>query len=122
MLVIFSIDGLRPRLLGCRLRGCAATAQPEESLSLFSNALRGPTFLGSSIINRIAAEIFKVIEVLPIPSIIDNLRLSRLEAMKPAGALAWSCLLRAEGVVLDGPRLSSFNAFLLLHVVQNVIK
>ena len=42
--------------------------------------------------------------------------------MKPAGALAWSCLLRPEGVVLDGPRLSSFDAFLLLHVVENVVK
>jgi hypothetical protein len=42
--------------------------------------------------------------------------------MKAAGALAWSCLLRPEGVVFDGPRLSRFNTFLLLHVVQNVIK
>ena len=74
LLVKFSVDGLRARLLGYRLRGCAPAAQPEEGLPLFSNALRSPTFLGSCIVNRIAPKIFQVIEVLPIPSIVDYLR------------------------------------------------
>jgi hypothetical protein len=74
MLVIFPVDGLRPGLLGYRLRGCAPAAQAEEGLSLFGDALRSPTFLGSCVVNRIAPKIFQVIEVLPIPSIVDYLR------------------------------------------------
>ena len=42
--------------------------------------------------------------------------------MEAAGALARSGLLRAEGVVLGGLRLSRLNALLLLHVVQDVVK